>query len=86
MPNSSSLYSIRAWLAVVGATLALFCSVGFVNAFGVFQSYYQTKYLTDESEFNIGWIASVNVFFLFGLAPVGGILVDKVGPRVSRQL
>lgn len=75
-------YSVRGWLTVAGAFSTFFCSVGFINAFGVFQAYYKTHQLSDHSDFDISWIGSFSTFALFGGAPFAGILVDRFGPRV----
>ncbi|KAF6793758.1 MFS monocarboxylate [Colletotrichum musicola] len=72
--------SFRSWLAVFGASLALFCTVGFLNAFAVFQEHYQT-YL-GKSESDISWIGSVSIFVLYLGAPVSGILCDRLGPTL----
>jgi MFS family permease len=66
----------------VGAWCALFCTLGFQNAFGVFQEYYATHMLSDHSEFEIAWIGSLLTFTLFFFAAPAGILVDRVGPTV----
>ncbi|OLN86531.1 Riboflavin transporter MCH5-like protein 16, partial [Colletotrichum chlorophyti] len=76
--NDNPHNRVRSWLAVFGASLSFFCTVGFLNAFGVFQEYYQS-YL-GRSESDISWIGSVSVFILFLGAPVSGILCDKLGP------
>jgi len=57
--------------------------VGFLNAFGVFQKYYRSNMLSNKSESEISWIGSVTIFLLYALAPVSGVLVDKLGPKVS---
>jgi MFS family permease len=63
--------------------LALFCSVGFLNAYGVFQEYYKLNQLQNMSESDISWIGSVSIFLTYALAPLSGVLVDKIGPTVS---
>ncbi|KAK3374494.1 putative MFS monocarboxylate transporter [Lasiosphaeria ovina] len=80
MPTPRAV-SRRAALTVLGASLALFCTVGFLNAFGVFQEHYHSGLLQDKSESDISWIGSMSLFFLSGLAPVSGVLVDRIGPR-----
>ena len=60
----------------------LFCSVGFLNAFGVFQQYYKTHQLSDRTASDISWIGSLSVFLLGAVAPFIGVLVDKLGPTV----
>lgn len=77
--------NVRAGLAVLGATMALFCTVGYMNAFGVFQQYYKTGMLKDQSDSDISWIGSVTIFFLYALAPLSGLLVDRIGPTVSQD-
>jgi MFS family permease len=70
------------YLAVAGASSILFCGVGFVNVFGVFQDYYRATILRSLSDFDISWIGSAGIFLLYSLAPLAGILTDKFGPRV----
>ncbi|KAF6812378.1 MFS monocarboxylate [Colletotrichum plurivorum] len=72
--------SFPPWLAVFGASLALFCTVGFLNAFGVFQEHYQAYLGKPESD--ISWIGSVSIFVLYLGAPVSGILCDRLGPTL----
>ncbi|KAL0938126.1 MFS monocarboxylate [Colletotrichum truncatum] len=72
--------SIRSWLAVFGASLSFFTTVGFLNAFGVFQEYYQTHLGKPESD--ISWIGSVSICILYIGAPVSGILCDRLGPTI----
>jgi MFS family permease len=38
---------LEAWLVVAGAACGMFCSFGWLNAIGVFQSYYQTHQLKE---------------------------------------
>ncbi|KAK1756781.1 putative MFS monocarboxylate transporter [Echria macrotheca] len=73
--------NLHAVLTVFGATLSLFSTVGFLNAFGVFQDYYKTHTLRDRSESDISWIGSVAIFLIYGGAPFSGFLVDRFGPR-----
>ncbi|KNG81132.1 hypothetical protein ANOM_011535 [Aspergillus nomiae NRRL 13137] len=80
--SSSSEHTFRAWLTVIGAFFTFFCSVGFINAFGVFQDYYQSHQLSSYSSFDISWIGSFSTFALFSGAPIAGVLVDRVGPTV----
>jgi MFS family permease len=75
--------TLRASLVVAGASAAFFTTVGFINAFGVFQQYFKTGMLADKSDSDISWIGSVCIFFLYALAPVAGVLVDRIGPTVS---
>ena len=74
--------SARAYLAILGGACFLFCSVGFINAYGVFQGFYREDILRNYSNFDISWIGSIAIFLLYLAAPVSGILVDKIGPKV----
>ena len=56
--------------------------MGFINAFGVFQEYYKSHQLHEQSEFDISWIGSFSSFMLFAGAVPAGIMVDKIGPFV----
>ena len=73
----------RAVLTVMGAFFSLFCTVGLLNAFGVFQQYYKEAILQDMTESDISWIGSVGIFLLYRFAPITGVLVDRFGPRVG---
>lgn len=72
--------SLRSGLALAGAALAYFVTVGFVNAYGVFQEYYTSDVLRDLSQFQISWLGSFAIFCIFAFAPLGGMLADKYGP------
>ncbi|TGO55376.1 hypothetical protein BCON_0093g00160 [Botryotinia convoluta] len=54
--------STRSCIAVIGAFSIMFCSVGFINAFGVFQEYYAKNILANKSASDISWLGSFNVF------------------------
>ncbi|KAG8764459.1 hypothetical protein FRC12_008097 [Ceratobasidium sp. 428] len=38
-----------AWMTVAGSWLILFCTFGYLNAFGVFQDYYVRDYMTNKA-------------------------------------
>jgi len=38
--------------------------IGFINAVGVFQTYYEQNQLSDHTPFQIGWLSSFLVFFM----------------------
>lgn len=69
-------------MALLGASLALFCTVGFLNAFGVFQKYYTTYLHSNRSSSDISWIGSLCIFLLYAGSPFGGVLVDRIGPTI----
>ncbi|KAJ2980289.1 hypothetical protein NQ176_g2731 [Zarea fungicola] len=70
----------RAWLVVLGGWLNFTASFGIVNAFGTFESVYETDLHMSTSL--VTWIGSAQMFVLF----VGGIIVgpifDKWGARI----
>ncbi|KAI0975858.1 major facilitator superfamily domain-containing protein [Xylaria arbuscula] len=70
-----------AWLVVLGGWCCSFSSPGWVNSVGAFQEYYQTGPLKSYSSSDISWIVALQLFFLFALGPVVGIIYDKYGPR-----
>ncbi|KAF9063834.1 MFS general substrate transporter [Rhodocollybia butyracea] len=63
---------LRAWLVVFGALCSTFTTFGYVNAWGVFQEYYQQNTLKDSPPSSIAWIGSIQyaLVFLPGL-PMG---------------
>ncbi|GAW17170.1 hypothetical protein ANO14919_066220 [Xylariales sp. No.14919] len=74
--------SLRGWLSVVGGFACLFVSFGWATCIGVFQAYYSTHQLRNYSASAIGWIPSVETFFLFLGVPIFGGLFDYLGPTV----
>lgn len=74
--------STRGWVAVVGGFNCLFVSFGWITTIGVFQAYYASHQLREYSASTIGWIPSVESFFLFLGVPIFGGLFDRVGPTV----
>lgn len=76
----------RANLTILGAFTGLFCTVGFLNSFGVFEAYYAEKQLAGQSETTIAWIGAISIFFIFAVSVVSGPLLDLFGPGVSLPL
>ena len=54
-----------AWLTVLGAFLALFCTFGQLNAFGTFQTWYAGHQLRDLPPSTIAWIGSLQLWIFF---------------------
>lgn len=48
---------------------------------GSFQQYYEIGPLKNYSSSTIAWIPSLQIFFLFALGPIVGIVHDNYGPR-----
>jgi MCP family monocarboxylic acid transporter-like MFS transporter 10 len=67
---------LRAWLVVLGTSLTLFSTVGFVNTWGVFQAYYETTYLKETSASSIAWIGSIQYFLVYVPSLFSGRLFD----------
>jgi hypothetical protein len=61
----------------------MFCTVGFVNAFGAFESYYAENMLANVAATNIAWIGAINVFCIFAGSVFTGPLLDLFGAEVS---
>ncbi|KAK9456445.1 major facilitator superfamily domain-containing protein [Dipodascopsis uninucleata] len=70
-----------AWLTVLGAWCAQFCSFGWLNTVGVFQDYYMQHQLKDYSSTTVSWIASVQTLVMFVGGLIVGRLFDCYGPR-----
>ncbi|GJE96906.1 MFS general substrate transporter [Phanerochaete sordida] len=68
---------LTAWLVVLASTLATFNTFGFINAWGVFQEYYQQTLLHDRSSSTIAWIGSLQYALIFMTGLPLGRLFDK---------
>lgn len=66
-----------AWLCLLGSFCCLFCSFGWLNCIGVFQSYYQTTLLREYDPSTIAWIASLEIFVMFFPGPIVGFFYDS---------
>lgn len=62
--------------------MAVFCSVGFINSYGVFQEYYLTHQLANESGSTVAWLGGVSIFFIFFGSAISGPVMDISGPRI----
>lgn len=71
-----------AWLTLIGAWAVMFVTFGYMNAFGVYESYYLSGPLRDHSPSTVAWIGSIQIFFQFSSALISGPLVDILGPKV----
>ncbi|KAJ7132725.1 major facilitator superfamily domain-containing protein [Mycena filopes] len=71
----------KAYLAVLGAFLAMFCTFGQLNAFGTYQTWYAEHQLSHLEPATIAWIGSMQLWvFFFSGGPIGQ-LFDAYGPR-----
>ncbi|PGH20804.1 hypothetical protein AJ80_03431 [Polytolypa hystricis UAMH7299] len=77
----ASEWNRRSILTIIGTSCFLFCTLGLVNAFGIFQAYYSETFFTDKSLSAISWFGSFNAFCMFAGAVVTGVLSDIYGPK-----
>ncbi|KAH8655726.1 major facilitator superfamily domain-containing protein [Xylariales sp. PMI_506] len=71
----------RAWLVVLGCWCTSFASFGYVNSFGVYETYYKETFLSEYSASDIAWIGSIQAFGLFSATLISGPLTDRYGVR-----
>ncbi|KAF5685791.1 monocarboxylate transporter 2 [Fusarium circinatum] len=71
----------RAWACVAGSFLLQFCSIGYVNACGMFQLYYSEVMFKDQSSSALAWITTLQIFVLFMFGPAVGKMIDVYGCR-----
>ncbi|KAF7342228.1 Riboflavin transporter MCH5 [Mycena venus] len=65
--------SAVAWLTILGTFFIQFCTLGNINAFGVYQDYYTRYSLSNKTPSDISWIGSFQLFMQY--AP--GIIVGR---------
>ncbi|KAJ3977970.1 MFS general substrate transporter [Lentinula raphanica] len=65
------------WATVLGAFLVQFCGFGYSASFGVYQAYYTTVYITNETASTISWIGGVNASMSIFIGLISGRLFDK---------
>jgi MFS family permease len=68
---------LRAWLQVVGGWCIAFNTWGILNAFGIFQTYYESGALFTETSSTIAWIGSIQALGIVTLGLVSGPLYDR---------
>ncbi|KAL4751796.1 hypothetical protein BDW72DRAFT_192657 [Aspergillus terricola var. indicus] len=72
----------EAWLSLIGASLAMFVSFGWVNCIALFQAEYESNQLRQYSQSTVSWITSMEFFFMLFISPLAGWLFDNYGPRL----
>lgn len=65
---------LRAWTAVATGHLVIMNTWGYINSFGVFQTYYSTELGLPPA--TISWIGSIQVFLLFFIGTFTGRITD----------
>ncbi|KAI0343554.1 MFS general substrate transporter [Trametopsis cervina] len=68
---------LEAWLVVLAGYCATFAAFGFINAWGVFQEYYEQNTLSNKTPSIISWIGSVQYALVF----MPGLLVGRLFDR-----
>lgn len=63
-----------AWWQVAMGHLVIFNTWGYINSFGLFQTYYES--VLSESPSTISWIGSIQVFLMFFLGTASGRAAD----------
>ncbi|SCZ87593.1 BZ3500_MvSof-1268-A1-R1_Chr2-2g05059 [Microbotryum saponariae] len=69
---------LRGYLNVFGAWLTLIITFGYNAGFGALQDYYKANQYSNKSSSDIAWIGSIQLWCLFTMSLVSGILYDKV--------
>ena len=70
----------KAWMTVLGCSLAFFVTQGFVTGFGVYQSYYEAIFPNRSSD-DISWIGSFQLWCITGMAIPSVLLNAHLGPH-----
>lgn len=65
-----------AWNQAAMGHLVAFNTWGYLNTFGVFQSFYETDLLSNHSSSEISWIGSVQTFLIFAVGTFSGRALD----------
>ncbi|KAI8633108.1 MFS general substrate transporter [Xylariaceae sp. FL1651] len=71
-----------AWLQVAAAFVLYGNTLGLINAFGVYQTYYEKELLSMNTSSDISWIGSSQSFFLMAIGVFIGPLYDAGHCRV----
>jgi len=67
------------WIAysqVLGGFVVVFLSWGFINSFGLFQTYYTSQPHINASQSDISWIGSIQIFLLMFIGAYSGSASD----------
>ncbi|KAM3067356.1 hypothetical protein ACMFMG_005287 [Clarireedia jacksonii] len=77
VPNPPPNGGITAWLHVVGGFMLFFNTWGILNAFGAFQTYYESGALFNKSSSDISWIGSIQSFMVLVTGVFAGPIYDR---------
>lgn len=81
-PFSKNEGGLEGYLTIAGCFLAFYASFGFVTAFGVFQSYYESVLPTHSAD-DISWIGSIQLWCITGIAIPSVVLNAHLGPHIT---
>jgi hypothetical protein len=76
---------LRAWSMAFAAHLIIFNAWGFVNSYGLFQTYY-VQVMKIGGESSVAWIGTTQVFVLFGMGTWTGRALDAGFFRIQYVL
>lgn len=68
---------LQAWLHVLGGFMLFFNTWGLLNAFGVFQTYYESGALFTASSSDISWIGSIQAYMVMTVGFISGPIYDR---------
>ncbi|KAM7207944.1 Major facilitator superfamily domain containing protein [Naviculisporaceae sp. PSN 640] len=72
---------LEGWLVVLGSFCAMSSVFGLINSAAVFESYFSTNQLVNNSPSEIGWIFSLYLFIVFFVGIQVGPVFDRHGAR-----
>ncbi|KEY72233.1 hypothetical protein S7711_00232 [Stachybotrys chartarum IBT 7711] len=72
----------RAWGVAGGTAIVFFCTLGYVNSWGLYQAYYMQNQLSNQDPSSIAWIGSLQFWLIFSAGLLGGPLFDRYGAKV----
>lgn len=68
---------LQAWLHVLGGFMLFFNTWGILNAFGVFQTYYESGVLFTKSSSDISWIGAIQAYMVLIVGFISGPIYDR---------
>jgi MFS family permease len=76
-PDTPPDGGLQAWLHVLGSFMLVFNTWGILNAFGVYQTYYESGALFHKSSSDISWVGSLEAFMLLVTGFLAGPIFDR---------
>lgn len=73
---------LQAWLHILGSFMLFFNTWGILNAFGVFQTYYESGDIFTKSSSDISWIGAIQAYMLLTVGFVSGPFYDRGHLRI----